>query len=109
MSIFLKAAEIIEKQGWMQHAYANLLPDGSFDKSGPVCLVGACNLAAHGTILRFGADRFEKSADYAKLLAILNTRGFGGVYIHHWNDAFTRTKEEVIALLREAHDSVSVS
>ena len=79
--VLLKAAEYIEEHGWCQHAFGE--PDGR------VCLEGAINRTAY--------NGSERDAAVRRMIGHLN-----GQTPAFWNDMRGRTKEEVIAALREA-------
>lgn len=87
----LKAAEVIETRGWCQGAHSN--------SRGQVCALGA--LAAV-----VGRDPYDDPLTDEEAAA-LRAMGFKSHYgpelepIWKWNDAPDRTKEEVIAKLRE--------
>lgn len=100
MSVFLKAIDIIEEYGWGQHEYMDEDSDGKYIKKGPVCIVGACTLAAdirdsNGEI---APGDFEKSHEHSILENVCES------LIIYWNDNPERTKEEVINLLRKAYE-----
>lgn len=85
-SVFLKAIDVLNERGWGQGSYA-------IGDTGPVCLVGACAIA-YG-----GISKFENSPHYRALSNITNR-----VFPHNWNDQDAKNKEEVIAILRKAHE-----
>lgn len=80
--IRLEAAAVIEKAGWCQ--------GGLTDLHGRVCLLGAMMLAADS----LGANRGEMALAWVEL-----DHEAGGA-LPRWNDAPSRTQEEVIDLLR---------
>jgi hypothetical protein len=83
--IRLEAAAVIEKAGWCQR--------GLTDLHGRVCLLGAMMLAADS----LGANQGEMA------LAWVELDREAGEALPRWNDAPSRTKEQVIALLRGNH------
>lgn len=90
-SLFAEAADIVEERGWWQGHY--------FGPNGEVCLIGACLAAQTGA--RRSADlpadfRFGWVED--ALEPLLGRWGRSAV----WNDDPARTKDEVVALLRQA-------
>jgi len=81
MLAFQKAAKLIKKQGWIQNQ--NRGPKGE-----------RCILTA----IEDSLEKEESLHDYIDVLG--HELGFRP---HHWNDAPTRTKEEVVALLYQMH------
>lgn len=79
--IRLEAAAVIEKAGWCQ--------GGLTDRRGRVCLLGAMMLAADS----LGANRGDMA------LAWVELDREAGEALPRWNDAPSRTKEEVLDLL----------
>ena len=73
--ILLRAAEILERDGWTQ---------GAYEHDGKCCMVGALILAGQGWSVARNAVR--------------DNIGMEPIY---WNDAKDRTASEVIAKLRE--------
>lgn len=96
--ILTAAADLIEEKGWVQ---------GHFDAAdGAVCAVGAIR-----TVM-FGSTRcpdtytwlYEEVKD-----ALLDEIGPNGVNgIPTWNDAFSRTKAEVVAAFRAAASTAHI-
>ncbi len=92
--LLLEAADVIEQRGWCRHTRMN--------SRGEVCAVGAILSA------RWGFDRLDWGSwydDEPTREAVLNLRarvasgtisGVGG-----WNDTPDRTKDEVVAMLRD--------
>ena len=76
--VLLRAAEKIEREGWIQDMYSNEH--------------GLCLLGALGYPLHEGRDEVEE----ARLRLAMTIRG----PLTRWNDAPGRTKEEVVAKLR---------
>jgi hypothetical protein len=87
--ILNKAADILEKYGWVQNRFGN-------ERMG-FCALGAFNKVAPTKI-------FANSAFQAKelLRGTVRTINDGNSNIVEWNDHSTRTKEEVIAAFRQA-------
>jgi hypothetical protein len=81
--IYSRAADYIEKHGWRQHSFG-----GSNGQS--ACLMGAL-LVTTGDIL---------GKDFRFACAVLKESAIGP-FLTRWNDTPGRTKEEVIAFLRE--------
>jgi len=77
---YLKAIEIIEQKGWCQGKLMN--------NQGEVCMAGAIQMATYQSVALQG-----------KALKLMHKTL--GTLISRWNDAPERTKDEVIAKLRE--------
>lgn len=90
--ILLRAAELIEEFGWRQEAFG--------DKTRGMCAVGAIMEA--GTELDFVHDREIMVATEDKLAEHLKLRYSLIPHVPAWNDMTGRTKEQVVATLREA-------
>ncbi len=99
----LKAAEVIEQRGWYQHGFA-ASPDG------PVCLLGALIEADAGSA--YSSDIANVPIIHPRVVDACVAMGFTkltGADIepsdmsrpHRWNDAKDRTKDEVLARLRD--------
>lgn len=88
--VLLKAAEHIERYGWLQ---------GARGKTGqPCCAVGAINAVG-------GCDRSSRDDAIETLKRNIGlARPFA---IQNWNDAPGRTKEDVIAALRGAANAAA--
>ena len=87
----LKAAEYIEEHGWCQYDL--------FDEVNRACLDGAIIRSSNNFSLIREIEAQERVAKF--LGANLSKRSALG-FIHVWNDAPGRTKEEVVAALRGA-------
>jgi hypothetical protein len=87
----MKAFELLEKYGWCQYAWAR----NAEGLSAPIESDMACSFCTRGALERVGAGRpaLEKLARHLSLYSTLQ--------ITAWNDHPERTKEEVIALLKE--------
>ncbi len=83
-TLLLKAADVIERQGWCQNYI------GTYH--GQVCLEGALNVAA-------GRDPKRDLVGVVGVAAHRIRRAVGKC-AYHWNDAPGRTKDEVVAKLR---------
>lgn len=88
--VLLRAADYIEEHGWCQNEMHTL--DGS------ACLEGAIQYAISGRLMRF-----DEGLESANLFCDALTRIDLAVDrpAFKWNDAPGRTKEEVVAKLRE--------
>jgi hypothetical protein len=86
---FLKAADLIERQGWCQ--------DRTHNASGEHCLLGAVWFSHYGKEPPGGIVR---ELDWHEVFEILKPHTAPS--IAGWNDAPERTKAEVIAALRAA-------
>lgn len=94
--LLLKAADLIEKYGlakWM-----------TCDAEGRMCLRGAIRVAggaekARGITAWWRSDDMEKEAD-ARIRRSLGDRSDFGDTSADWNNAYERTKDEVVAKLR---------
>lgn len=105
--ILLAAAEYIEKHGWQQYQYGGRYRHGYFldgqyrhehfaaTGDGPACLAGAIG-SVTGKPPNLDGD----------VLRAVDTVIGGRFIVSHWNDAPGRTKEEVIAALRAAAETV---
>lgn len=93
MSVYLKAIEVIETRGWTQGRYQS--------PAGQVCALGACNLASNLGERGYG-DGTERVRFNALYTAVKLLTGQSSVA--SFNDQPGRTKEEVINLLRKAHE-----
>lgn len=80
-----EAAAILEKSGWCQEDYF---------RGERVCLIGALMRAA------LAAGVTCKDEGWNEILRSVSRRA-GTVQLYRWNDHPDRTKEEVIALLRD--------
>ena len=92
-SIFAKAADIIEERGWHQGWFSRGL-------GGPVCALGAMNLALGGA---FASECVNGSEPYVEELdkaARRKARKKTVQSISAWNDNPHRTKQQVVDLLR---------
>lgn len=90
--IICKAAEIIEKYGWIQGLFQ--------DKStGAVCLVGGIRAALSGDPTVVGHDNMTRYVQ-AKLYLIENNPAMFTFGPERWNDSPERSKEEVIEVLK---------
>jgi len=81
-----KARELLEEKGWCQGTLR--------DEQGRLCVTGAIIVSSGG---------YPRLA--YKMTDILSKKL--GEDLTHWNDTFGRTKEEVIALLKEAEASAA--
>ena len=91
--LLLDAANAIEQRGWVQGELCN-------DKTGAVCTVGALNVAAFGVAFPTGVEC------HYYLYAVTNFCKTHRIrYIPDWNDEGDRTKEQVVAALRDAAHS----
>lgn len=84
--VLRKAADVIRARGWRQHDYG--------EESGPVCAVGALNVA-------MGGDPWDDHGPYTAEERLRQFLGWGDS-VSRWNDARGRTVEEVIAALEKA-------
>lgn len=91
--IYNKAADIMERQGHTKYRYQ------SGGDNGPVCLFGALNMAFSGNAYESGNGKLGQTATNFVAQEHFNLRGVG-VGVVDWNDADSRTKEEVVAFLR---------
>lgn len=94
-SIFLKAIDIIENEGWQQGEYNNKNEAG--ETIGPYCVLGACAKAMNVT-----PGTFEYKNEYTILGKVVPEDT--GYFVHRYNDRFITTKEDIISLLRKAHE-----
>lgn len=87
--ILIYAATLIEVRGWCQNYY--------FNSEGNLCMLGAVEQAIK-------ANDCDFLSVYLEIRNILfeNLGGFASV----WNDAPGRTKEEVVAKLREVANNL---
>lgn len=102
--ILNKAADVIEERGWHKGDFVSSV---GFDGSGCVCVLGAINVAVGEVpyaVFEIG-DRDERT-DAARVLAeylgLVLRDGDVTEVGDRWNDAEGRTKDEVVAALREA-------
>ena len=84
----LKAADLLETKGWLQHSFTNL--------HGCLCTLGALNVAAGLT-----ADACEPN-EAEDIFA-----EFVGGFTATWNDAPDQTAENVIKTMRECAEAQS--
>lgn len=92
--IRLKAADLLEKHGWVQGTWGR---DG-----GPRCMLGACRVAAGVNEANCGGDA-EIRYGLAEIAALFSVEKATNGTVHSpvlWNDDPDRTAEEVIAALR---------
>lgn len=95
--LLLAAADHLEQKGWCRETFCN--------SNGECCVIGAIQFAASGR-----ANRLAKTKKViAALRKLADAIGLGSVPslgdIKAWNDSLSRTKEEVIAALRQAAQS----
>lgn len=94
-SLILKAAEIIEKKGWVQN---HLYEEGSF------CTVGAL-LKADGVPVKDIKDEFFNVSRACEIAQSKITDHLWTVYddqnIETWNDSPGQTADKVVGVLRE--------
>lgn len=96
MSVFLKAIDVLNKDGWCKGQYTN--------PSGAHCLVGACAKAAGIGAFTWEtgheADLLHASINYNKALKnkALKTS------IVNYNDYVLHNKDDAITTLRKAHE-----
>lgn len=105
------AADVIERQGWMQGAYG-IVTDPErviFRADGPVCAVGAINTAMWGDPSPFyhlGDDvialRFRVIDALDSATAQGRVDSFALDRVVAWNDYTDRTRDEVVAAFRAA-------
>jgi hypothetical protein len=92
----MKAFELLEKYGWCQENMAT-------DETGVGCSINdktAANFCLIGVIYRKNRrSRTTLTEDLIKVLRKLGFKSSAGLSV--WNDHPDRTKEEVIALLKE--------
>lgn len=86
-----KAAVVLGERGWCQHALE--------DDDGRVCLVGAISYAHNGT--SYLTTDGTKGMHWGAAVGVLMDR-LGTATLGRWNDTPGRTKEEVIALLKNS-------
>lgn len=90
--ILCQAAKIIEDFGWTRGVYGN--------NDGAVCAVGALRAAITGNFsLGLYSQKLAERINAA--YDTLQTRIGGSISIVAWNDQRVRTKEEVLAVLKE--------
>ena len=89
--ILLRAAELIEEKGWCQYH--------GVDHEGGVCVIGAITMVNNSDIMGNNSNIFENDK-YIHLVE--DYLGIAHFSIWCWNDAASRTKEEVVAALRGA-------
>lgn len=112
-----KAAEIIERDGWIQGKYYqtdrhNPKSDQAANEHGPCCQAGAISRAAYGTAWASYAERAdnreaqEASSRADRYMRLYLVREGKAVGEHaspiEWNDRPNRTADEVTAALRGA-------
>ena len=88
------AADLIEERG---------LQKGSYIGRDGLCILGAINVVISGNARDVQMDKSRESVD--RMCAYLDKklrRAPGSAIIQNWNDAPARTKEEVVAAMREA-------
>lgn len=85
-----RAADLIEKRGWMKHA---------MKYEGRICALQAIRLAARreAPLFLFGVSELTLEARYR-----MTRHGTNGTSIPYWNDYPDRTKEEVVNALRHS-------
>ena len=102
--VLLKAADLVEERGLAKFTQE--------DKSGAVCVQGAIQIALYG---RPFSNDWSPEATAANVVFGKYVKANGpdperaldnGSGNAHWNNMPTRTKEEVVAALRGAADSV---
>lgn len=108
MSIYTDAADLLEREGWVQKAYRvteddlwwTALPGETYDHPG-YCMLGAL-MEADGVDRRSDRDCiFPHVQKYARHLRFGNMKGTEAFSITSaWNDAPERTLAEVVAVLR---------
>lgn len=92
--ILLKAAAILETDGWTQ---------SNFKDENGYCILGAMHMATYGYVNRLPmTERHDPDMldGIHKIMANIGTMPF------MWNDAHDRTKEQVITKLREVANVV---
>jgi hypothetical protein len=94
--ILLNAATILERDGWCQGELHS--PDGKH------CMIGAFDLSVFELDLSFSDGYTVRQ----KAMNAIKTK-IGAAHIPTWNDQVARTKEEVIAKLREAAQSLETN
>ena len=87
--LVVAARDRIERTGWTQHDYADLLEIGSTVKTCKVCARGA---------LRFEANRSYGFSYEEDVISILMARFAGRSSLALWNDQPGRTRHEVVDL-----------
>lgn len=92
MNALLQAADLIEKQGWCQGDYES--------DNGQVCILGALRFVIAGSTDVVALQQSPKYKDYV-LCTDQISAALHGKLPHQWNDERDRTKDEVVALLRE--------
>lgn len=124
--LLLKAAEIIERDGWYQGYYYEM-PEGNgisgtadwykrdhaASRTAPVCALGALRRAAYGhsSYLEGGREprglkaAAEKLSKLMPLTAVEREAGLEHMPISSWNDKPERTAEDVILALKQAAHS----
>lgn len=98
--ILRAAADILERNGWIQCAYFTPLPDREL-KDCPVCAVGAINIALH-TSPHVTYEPGMRTWDYVTLV----DEFLDEVNLPDWNDEPGRTIDEVTAALRDCADEL---
>lgn len=96
--VTLDRAIALVERGWTKHAYARDAEGGNVDESA----ASACSWCIQGALFRAGAGTEVQEAVEEEVA----TRT-GAEYIHEFNDAPERTKEEVLELLRCVRNKVA--
>lgn len=95
-----RAADHIETVGWFQgDLYDDYTERGKAITECRVCAMGALNMALHGTP-RFPYN-LQPGEATAHDVAELIERRLNGAELADWNDARSRTQDDVTAMLRE--------
>lgn len=92
-----RAIALIEK-GWTKGAYARDAENVNVDENDP----SACSWCIQGALYRAGAGTEMQEAVESAVETLT-----GAEYIHVFNDAPERTKEEVLELLRGVRERVA--
>lgn len=98
-----EAADIIERQGWVQF-------EGMKPGTGPRCLMGGIAQAINAPVREFvslGISTYcysttERHAAYKAVVEQIGEENIDGPWAFTWNDEEGRTAEEVIGVLRAA-------
>jgi hypothetical protein len=106
VSIYLDAIKVLEKRGWLQGDWTDgpyTVPPAKGD--GPVCLLGALAVALDLTEYR---DLQDLATPECQLLGRLadgaDDDRYALVAAAAWNDDESTTYEDVILLLKRAHE-----
>jgi TolB-like protein len=97
VSDLTEARKLLEK-GWTQNAYARNANGVAVDEENP----NACSFCVRGAL-----NRAHASLETHLLVGRVVKERTGGLWVHLWNDAPGRTREEVLAMIDEILKAVS--